>query len=109
MLVSLWVAAPRDRYFNKTNSIRLKCLPKKLLQFALTQFGETKPQVCLTNMSPAPREMKSQHTQQLSYPELDGKREPSGKPHAAYAKPGWPVAGMYKRAHLYILSTRIGH
>ena len=70
---------------------------------------ETKPQVCLTDMPPAPREMKGQHTQQLSYPELDGKRQPGDEPHAAYAEPGRPIAGMYKRAQPYKLSRRIGH
>ena len=58
MLVSLGLADPGDYYFNETDSIGLKCLPQKLLQLVLTQFRETKPQVCLTDMSPAPREMK---------------------------------------------------
>ena len=53
--------------------------------------------------------MKGQLTQQLSYPELDGKRQPGDEPHAAYAEPGRPVAWMYKRAQPYKLSRRIGH
>ena len=45
MPVSLGVADPGNHYFNKTDSIGLECFPQKLLQFGLTQFGETKPQV----------------------------------------------------------------
>ena len=72
MLVSLGVAAPAI-------TISIKPIPldsNVFLEVAAVRahsVRETKPQVCLTDMPPAPREMKGQHTQQLSYPELDGK------------------------------------